>query len=129
MAKASDDAGKAGGAERQDKFYKPTMKDVAEAAGVSTTTVSHVMNGIRFVSSEVTAKVKGVVKALNFKTNPIARNLRSGESRMIGFVVSNLGHYFYVNIARGIDKIINPPGLPDGAYFFSRKQGCRNQKY
>jgi LacI family transcriptional regulator len=109
MAKTQgDDAGKAGGAGRQ--FYKPTMKDVAEAAGVSTTTVSHVMNGTRFVSPEVTVKVKEAVQALNFKANPIARNLRSGESRMIGFVVSNLEHYFYVNIAKGIDKVINPLG-------------------
>jgi LacI family transcriptional regulator len=92
------------------KFYKPTMKDVAEAAGVSITTVSHVINSTRFVSPEATGKVKSAVASLNFKTNPIARNLRSGESRMIGFVVSNLDHYFYVNIAKGIDTIINALG-------------------
>jgi LacI family transcriptional regulator len=92
------------------KFHKPTMKDVAEASGVSITTVSHVINGTRYVSPEVTAKVKTAVKSLNFRTNPIARNLRSGESRTIGFVVSNLEHYFYVNIARGIKKAINALG-------------------
>jgi LacI family transcriptional regulator len=86
------------------------MKDVAEASGVSVTTVSHVINGTRYVSPEVTAKVKKAVKSLNFKTNPIARNLRSGESRIIGFVVSNLEHYFYVNIARGIKKAVNSLG-------------------
>jgi LacI family transcriptional regulator len=108
MGKAEGNA--AGEDPKNGKFYKSTMKDVAEAAGVSTTTVSHVLNGTRFVSPEVTAKVKSVVKKLNFKANPVARHLRSGESRMIGFVVSNLEHYFYVNIAKGIDKIINPLG-------------------
>jgi LacI family transcriptional regulator len=86
------------------------MKDVAEASGVSVTTVSHVINGTRYVSPEVTDKVKNAVESLNFKTNPIARNLRSGESRVIGFVVSNLEHYFYVNIAKGIKKAINALG-------------------
>ena len=92
------------------KFHKPTMKDVAEASGVSVTTVSHVINGTRYVSLEVTNKVKHAVESLNFKTNPIARNLRSGKSRVIGFVVSNLEHYFYVNIAKGIKKAINSLG-------------------
>jgi LacI family transcriptional regulator len=92
------------------KFRKPTMKDVAEAAGVSITTVSHVLNETRFVSPEVTGKVKNAMETLNFKVNPIARNLRSGESRLIGFVVSNLEHYFYVNIAKGIEKTLNSLG-------------------
>ncbi|MDR2741048.1 MAG: LacI family transcriptional regulator [Treponema sp.] len=91
-------------------FRKPTMKDVAEASGVSVTTVSHVMNGTRYVSPEVTNKVKNAVESLNFKTNPIASNLRSGKSRVIGFVVSNLEHYFYVNIAKGIKKAVNSLG-------------------
>ncbi|MDR1248165.1 MAG: LacI family transcriptional regulator [Treponema sp.] len=102
--------GPAGKGALNGKFYKPTMKDVAEAAGVSVTTVSHVINGTRFVSSDATGKVQSAVASLRFKTNPIARNLRSGESRMIGFVVSNLDHYFYVNIAKGIDHIFNPLG-------------------
>jgi LacI family transcriptional regulator len=83
---------------------------VAEASGVSITTVSHVINETRYVSPDVTGKVKNAVESLNFKTNPIARNLRSGKSRIIGFVVSNLEHYFYVNIARGIKRAVNSLG-------------------
>ncbi|MDR2634163.1 MAG: LacI family transcriptional regulator [Treponema sp.] len=105
---AMDNTDNSGG--KTPQFHKPTMKDVAKAAGVSVSTVSHVINETRFVSPEVTEKIKNTVKALNFKTNPIARNLRSGKSRLIGFVVSNLEHHFYVNIAKGIDKTINPLG-------------------
>jgi LacI family transcriptional regulator len=108
MDEQKDDSG--GGSSQNGKFRKPTMKDVAEAAGVSITTVSHVLNETRFVSPEVTNKVKNAVESLNFRANPIARNLRSGESRIIGFVVSNLEHYFYVNIAKGIEKTINSLG-------------------
>ncbi|MDR3172178.1 MAG: LacI family transcriptional regulator [Treponema sp.] len=88
----------------RDEYRKPTMKDVAESAGVSISTVSHVLNGTRFVSTEVAAKVQEAIHRLQFKANPIARNLRSGESRLIGFVVSNMESYFYVNIAKGIEK-------------------------
>jgi LacI family transcriptional regulator len=95
---------------KSDKFQKPTIKDVAEAAGVSIATVSHVLNKTRFVSPETTVKVNNAIDSLKFKTNPIARNLRSGESRLIGFVVANMEHYFYVNIAKGIEKTINSQG-------------------
>jgi LacI family transcriptional regulator len=86
------------------------MKDVAEAAGVSISTVSHVLNGTRFVSAETISKVENAVQTLKFRVNPIARNLRSGESRLIGFVVSNLESPFYVNIAKGIEKTVNALG-------------------
>lgn len=89
---------------------KPTMKDVAEIAGVSVSTVSHVLNGTRFVSPDVTFKVKNAIQELKFKANPVARNLRSGKSKLIGFVVSNLENYFYVRIAKGIERVINSLG-------------------
>jgi LacI family transcriptional regulator len=89
---------------------KPTMKDVAKASGVSVATVSHVLNSTRFVSAEVTSRVELAIRELNFKANPIARNLRSGKSRLIGFVVSNLENPFYVRIAKGIEKTINKYG-------------------
>jgi LacI family transcriptional regulator len=91
-------------------FQKPTMKDVAETAGVSISTVSHVLNGTRFVSADTIGKVEEAVNSLKFRVNPIARNLRSGVSRLIGFVVSNMEHYFYVNIAKGIEKTVNALG-------------------
>jgi LacI family transcriptional regulator len=91
-------------------FRKPTMKDVAETAGVSISTVSHVLNRTRFVSAEATGKVEKAVFDLKFRVNSIARNLRSGKSLLIGYVVSNMENYFYVNIARGIEKVINPLG-------------------
>jgi LacI family transcriptional regulator len=92
------------------KFRKPTMKDVAEAAGVSVTTVSHVLNRTRYVSEETVQKVEEAVRSLRFKVNPVARHLRMGESFFIGFVVSNLENYVYLKIARGIEQIIQAAG-------------------
>jgi LacI family transcriptional regulator len=86
------------------------MKDVAKTAGVSVTSVSHMLNGTRFVSEDVARRIERAIKELNFRPNPIARNLRSGKSRLIGFIVCNLENYFYVNIAKGIEKIANSYG-------------------
>ena len=89
---------------------KPTIKDVAIQAGVSTSTVSHMLNGTRFVSDDVTKRIKQAIQNLNFKPNPVARSLRSGKSGFIGFIVSNLENYFYLSIAKGIEKTIEANG-------------------
>ncbi|MDR2072171.1 MAG: LacI family transcriptional regulator [Spirochaetaceae bacterium] len=89
---------------------QPTVKEVAALAGVSLATVSHVINKTRYVSEETIAKVENAIKILDYKANPIARNLSSGESRLIGYVVSNIECYFYLDMATGIEKTINEEG-------------------
>ena len=87
-----------------------SMKDVARLANVSTATVSHVINQTRNVNPDTREKVLKAVKDLKYNVNPIARNLRSGSSRMIGYVVSNLANYFYTDIALSIDEILSEQG-------------------
>jgi LacI family transcriptional regulator len=89
---------------------KSTMKDVARAAGVSISSVSHVLNGTRFVSEGVVKKVEEASRDLHYKPNPIAQNLRRGKSGLIGFIVSNLENSLYVRITKGIEKTINSFG-------------------
>lgn len=88
----------------------PTMKDVARSAGVAVSTVSHVINGSKTVSEETTDRVEAAIRELGFRANRVAQNLRSGRSRLVGFVVSNLSNYFYVRIARGIESILSQYG-------------------
>jgi LacI family transcriptional regulator len=95
---------------RRGKTRNPTVKDVAAAAGVSVATVSHVLNKTRFVSEETTAKVESAITVLNYKANAIARHLRLGESRLIGYVVSSLDCCFYTDMAAGIDKTLTTRG-------------------
>jgi LacI family transcriptional regulator len=68
------------------------------------------LNGTRFVSDQVAARIKTAIKELNFRPNFVAQNLRSGKSKLIGFLACNLKNYFYVNIANGIEKTIAPSG-------------------
>lgn len=71
-----------------------SIKDVAQLAKVSTSTVSHVINKTRNVNPETEAKVLSAIDKLNYNVNPIARTLRSGNSKLIGYIVAHLSTFF-----------------------------------
>lgn len=81
-----------------------TLKDVARLAGVSTATVSHVINGTRFVSDELQQKVKDAMKNLDYQPNMMARALKMGFQKTIGVVVPDCTNPFFAEIARKIDR-------------------------
>lgn len=92
------------------EYSKVSMKDVAQKAGVSTATVSHVINNSTPVKEETKKLVIDAIDTLNYKVNPTARRLRSGQSKIIGFLVSNLSHYFYHEIGAAIEKVLSDNG-------------------
>lgn len=65
---------------------RPTIKDVASAAGVSVTTVSHALNGKGRVDDGTRQRIKDVAVALGYSANPRARALRTGGGRTIGLI-------------------------------------------
>jgi Transcriptional regulators len=62
-----------------------TINDVAKKAGVSKSTVSHVLSGKRPIGVEVTQRVLKTIEELNYKPNVVARNLATRKTRMVGF--------------------------------------------
>jgi LacI family transcriptional regulator len=83
---------------------------VAERAGVSGATVSRVLNGYPFVNDEVRARVLAVAEELDYRPDALARSMRTGESRAIGFVVSDLANPLFSAIAAGADEILHSAG-------------------
>lgn len=71
------------------------MKDVARIAGVSTSTVSHVINKDRFVSEAITAKVDAAIKSLNYAPSALARSLKLNQTRTIGMLITASTNPFY----------------------------------
>ncbi len=67
-----------------------TISDVAAYAGVSTATVSHVINKTRFVSEATTNKVKEAIHALSFTPNASARSFKTGRRNIIGFIAPDI---------------------------------------
>lgn len=80
------------------------MKDVARLAGVSTSTVSHVINSDRFVSDAVREKVEAAVRALNYAPSALARSLKLNQTHTIGMLLSTSSNPFYSELVRGVER-------------------------
>lgn len=90
------------------------IQQVAKRAGVSTATVSRVLNGSPKVREETSARVRRVIAELNYVPNTSARNLRIGRSQLYGLIVSDIKNPFFPDLidqfealaaARGIDVV------------------------
>jgi LacI family transcriptional regulator len=84
-----------------------SIKDVARHAGVSTTTVSHVVNETRFVSEETRQKVLEAIEALDFYPSAAARSLVTKSTRKIGLVIADITNPFFTAVTRGVEDEIN----------------------
>lgn len=81
------------------------IKDIAEAAGVSTATVSRVLSGKQNVRPQVRDKVLAVAKKLNYTPNRAARSLRSRRSSSIGLIVADIQNPFFASLSRAVEDI------------------------
>lgn len=84
---------------------RPTMRDVANAAGVSLMTVSRVVNGEPGVLPETVARVERAIRQLGYQRNDMARQLRSkGQlTKTIGLLVDDLANPFFATLARAVE--------------------------
>lgn len=87
-----------------------SIRDVAELANVSTATVSHVVNGTRYVSPELTERVQAALLELDYQPDAVARSLRRGETLTIGLIVPNLEIPFFASVAYFIEQAASDCG-------------------
>src|SRR5450830_410736 len=80
-----------------------TIKDVARHAGVSYTTVSHVLNKTRPVSVDARDRVIAAVEALAYVPSALARSLKSNATGSIGLIIPNNTNPYFSEVARGIE--------------------------
>jgi len=80
-----------------------TIKDVAALAGVSYTTVSHVINKTRPVSEKVRGEVEAAIQRLSYVPSAVARSLKQQATCTIGLLVSNSSNPFFAELAEGIE--------------------------
>ncbi|MED5617665.1 LacI family DNA-binding transcriptional regulator [Ideonella sp. BN130291] len=80
-----------------------TIKDVAQHAQVSVTTVSHVINGTRFVSEAARVRVQQAIDALNYVPSALARSLKSSRTHTVGMMIPNSSNPYFAEIIRGIE--------------------------
>ncbi|MGH3655193.1 MAG: LacI family DNA-binding transcriptional regulator [Micromonosporaceae bacterium] len=78
---------------------RPSVKDVAQLAGVSPMTVSNVVNGTKYVAPATRARVEEAVRTLGYRPNASARRLRSGRSGIVALAVPKIEHAYFAELA------------------------------
>ena len=81
----------------------PSVRDVAERAGVSVGTVSHVLNHPERVAGPTLDRVRAAIDELGFVRSETARRLRHGGSSLVGVLVHDISNPFFTEAARGIE--------------------------
>lgn len=87
------------------KFEAVTIKDIAKALGLSTSTVSRALRDSHEISAETKQLVLDCAEKLNYRPNPIALSLKEKRSRSIGVVVCEIANNFFSQIINGIESI------------------------
>lgn len=87
-----------------------TIADVAKLVGVSTATVSRVLNGKATVDPETRARVQEAMRELNYTPNLSARQLGTGQSMMLGLVLPDITNPFFPLVARGAGDAAHQSG-------------------
>jgi LacI family transcriptional regulator len=81
------------------------IRDIAERAGVSSTTVSHVLNGSRPVHPDTVARVRQAVEELHYTPNMLARSLRRRQTNTIGLLISDIENPYFAEVAYTVEKV------------------------
>jgi LacI family transcriptional regulator len=81
------------------------MKDVAKRAGVSPSTVSHVINETRFVSQELRDRVLRAMRELNYQPSTVARSLRTKKTHVVALVIPDITNPYFPEVARGVQDV------------------------
>jgi len=86
-------------------YNKPArIKDVARLAGVSTATVSHVINNTKYVTDETRESVLSAIKEINYYPNVNARSLALGRTNIIGLLISDISNPFFPELVKSIES-------------------------
>lgn len=91
---------------QQNKMYEAiTIKDIAKALGLSTSTVSRALRGSHEISADTKKLVIEYAEQFNYRPNPIALSLKERRSRSIGVVVCEIANNFFSQAINGIESI------------------------
>jgi LacI family transcriptional regulator len=89
---------------------RPTIKDVARLAGVSTATVSNVFSGSKPVKTALRERVEQAAQALSYQMDRAASQLRSGQTRIVGVLVPDLDDTFFTSLVSRIEVMAGRDG-------------------
>lgn len=86
------------------------MDDVARLAGVSTSTVSHVLNGTRKVNAETRLRVEEAIEQTGYRRNVVARALAAGRTNTVGLSISALTNPYFGSLVHAVERALSDAG-------------------
>lgn len=81
-----------------------TLRDIAEALGLSANTVSKALNGKGGVGEDTVRRIREKAAQLNYTANGVAQSLRLKSTNTIGVIVSDSSHYIFARIIKGVEE-------------------------
>ncbi len=105
-----------------------TISKVAERAGVSRTTVSHVINHADRVSQPLRARVQAAIDELGYRPNPQAQSLRTGRTNLIAMLIPDIRNPFYPELVKTAQSALEEVGL-DTLVFNTDVPGGHSQEH
>ncbi len=105
-----------------------TIAMVAKRAGVSPTTVSHVVNHAERVSKSLRERVQTAIDELGYAPNPQARSLRTGRTNIIAMLIPDIRNPFYPELVKTAQSVLEGVGL-DTLIFNTDVPGGRSQEH
>lgn len=89
---------------------RPRIKDIARQLGVSPATVSRALSGTGLVAEPTLSRVREAARALNYRPNVPARNLRTQRTMAVLMVVRDIGNPFYLEVVKGVEAAARDAG-------------------
>ena len=86
------------------------QREIAKLAGVSTATVSRVVNGDVSVAKTTKEHVLKIIDQYSYVQNINARNLRASRSKALGFLISNFSNPFFIEVYKGLEPVCRKKG-------------------
>ncbi len=88
-----------------------TIKDIAQIAGVSPSTVSRALNDSPLIREETKARIREIAAALGYERNELARGLVKGASGALGLLVPDITNPFFAEITKGVEEVARERGF------------------
>lgn len=88
-----------------------TITDVAKAAGVSVSTVSHVVNDTRFVKPETRARVMAAIERLDYTPSSSAQSLKKNVTHTVGMIVTSSTNPYFAEVVSGVEAALYAAGF------------------
>ena len=89
---------------------RPNLKDIAQRAGVSTSTVSRALSGSSLIAEATVDRIRALADEFGYRPNVRARNFRAQKTMAVLIVVRDIGNPFYLEVFKGVERVARQAG-------------------